>query len=153
MIFRLEEGGHSYWGRQWLWCWGHSLCCSGLGFILKSIFTAPTLFSMIIYKQQCCLKIYYSPSHFLPWSEKWMNNEKIDISPRNTWLSKSIFPPSLLLGTYHSRSILSTSSPSLSLTWADHRGSVAMGTVRTTQGSHRTTPQEGLSPWAVKLGC
>ena len=39
---------------------GHSLCCSGLGFILRSIFTAPTLFSMIISKQQCCLKIYYS---------------------------------------------------------------------------------------------
>ena len=86
MIFRLEEGGHSYWGRQWLWCWGHSLCCSGLGFILKSIFTAPTLFSMIIYKQQCCLKIYYSPSHFLPWPEKWMNNEKIHTSPQNLWL-------------------------------------------------------------------
>ena len=47
---------------------------------------------------------------------------------------------SLLLGTFHSRSILSTRSTSPSLTWADYRGRVAMGTVRTTQGSHRTTP-------------
>ena len=39
---------------------GHSLCCSGLGLILRPILTAPTLFSMIISKQQCCLKIYYS---------------------------------------------------------------------------------------------
>ena len=66
---------------------------------------------------------------------------------------KSIFPHSLLLETFHSRSILSTSSPSPSLTWADHRGRVAIRTVKTTQGSHRATPQEGLSPWAVKSGC
>ena len=81
MLFPVEERG-----RQWLWGWGHSLCCSGLGFILRSILTAPTLFSMIISKQQCSLKIYYSPSHFLPWPEKWRNNEKIHISPWNIWL-------------------------------------------------------------------
>ena len=43
-------------------------------------------------------------------------------------------------------------SPSLSLTWADHRGRVSMGTVRNTQGSHRAIPQERLSPQAVKSG-
>ena len=41
---------------------------------------------MILCKQQCCLKIYYSPSNFLPWPEKWMNNEKMHISPQNLWL-------------------------------------------------------------------
>ena len=40
----------------------------------------------------------------------------------------------------------------LSLTWADHRGHVSMGTVRTTQGSDRVLPQEGFIPQAVKLG-
>ena len=69
------------------------------------------------------------------------------------YLPKPVFPHSLLLGTFHSRSILSTNSPSLSLTWAGHRGRVAMGTVRTTQGSHRATPQEGLCPRAVKSDC
>ena len=86
MVFPVEQGGHSYWRQQWLWCWGHSLCCSGLGFILSSILTSSTLSSMIICKQQCCLKIYYSPSHFLPWPEKWRNNDKIHILPQNVWL-------------------------------------------------------------------
>ena len=69
------------------------------------------------------------------------------------YLPKPVFPHSLLLGTFHSRSILSTNSPSLSLTWAGHRGRVAMGTVRTTQGSYRATPQEELCPRAVKSDC
>ena len=69
------------------------------------------------------------------------------------YLPKPVFPHFLLFRTFHSRSILSTNSPSLSLTWTDHRGRVVMGTVRTTQGSHRASPQEGLCPRAVKSDC
>ena len=43
VLFPVEEGGHSYWGQ--------CLCCSGLGFIVRSILTAPTVFSMILCKQ------------------------------------------------------------------------------------------------------
>ena len=97
--------------------------------------------------------IYYSPSHFLPWPEKWMNNEKIHISPQNLW---SPFNLTLYSWSHFTpgASWVPVAHPhlSLALTWADHRGRVAMGTVRNTQGSHRAFPQEGLSPWAVKSG-
>ena len=100
--------------------------------------------------------IYYSPSHFLPWPEKWMNNEKIHISPQNLWLWS---PFNLTLYSWRHFTPGASWVPvahlhlSLALTWADHRGRVAMETVRTTQDSHRTTPQEGLCPRAVKSGC
>ena len=111
---------------------------------------------MITCKQQCSLKLYYSPSHFLPWPEKWRNNEKIHISPQNIWLWSPFSLPLCSWGHLTpGASWVPVAHPhlSLALTWADHRGRVAMGTVRTTQGSHRTTPQEGLSPRAVKSGC
>ena len=93
----------------------------------------------------------------MPWVGKWMNNEKWNemnhISPWNIWLLMPVSCHSLLYRTFHSRSILNTGTPSPSLTWADHRGRVAMGTVRTPQGSHRTTPQEGLQPRTMKSDC
>ena len=85
-LFPIEEAGHSYWGRQWLWCWDILCVALGWGSYWGLYLTTPTLFSMILCRQQCCLKIYYSPSHFLLWPEKWMNNEKIHISPQNLWL-------------------------------------------------------------------
>ena len=98
------------------------------------------------------LKNTYFPFYFLSWLGKWMNNERTTFHHEisDFWCQ---FPVTLLYRTFHSRSILSTSSPSPSLTWADHRGRVSIRTVKTTQGSHRATPQEGLSPWAVKPGC
>ena len=94
-----------------------------------------------------------------------MKNKKNHISPWNIWLLEPVFPHSLLLETFHSRSIPSTSSPCPSLLPEQITEAVLpweqSGTPRAVTGhSHRkdsTTKQwnrtvEIWSPPSIKCG-